>query len=253
MNGSNQPDLVLFLHDEESISVDIELGRVQDGLQRDQTDDLGANHGQLQVLDAHGHTLRGQFSLKRFIFVQLYPSTVTRPRRPCRSPRAPRAAASLRSLGCWWTPEQCWPPQGTSQSPAPSSAARAGSKHRITSVKAAEAANKDEATPSMHLVFATTLLPDVQSKPMSLLSGADQVHVVGNEEFASTSYCGAPRWYKGGGTEVRGPVILFQLKDRHRNTESAHPKLDALEERLHSDWLPASHLLWQSFIFSGSH
>lgn len=88
---------------------------------------------------------------------------------------------------------------------------------------------------------------------MSLLFGADQVHVVGNEEFASTSYCGAPRWYKGGGTEVRGPVILFQLKDRDRNKESVHPKLDALEERLHSDWLPASHLLWQSFIFSGSH
>lgn len=119
--------------------------------------------------------------------------------------------------------------------------------------KAAAAAKKDETTPSMHLVFATTLFPDVQSKPMSLLFGADQVHIVGNEEFASTSYCGPPRWHKGGGTEVRGPVILFQLKDRDRNKESAHPKLDALEERLHSDWLPASHLLWQSFIFSSSH
>lgn len=119
--------------------------------------------------------------------------------------------------------------------------------------EASEAANSAKATPSMHLVFAATLLPDVQSDAMSLLFGADQVHVVGDEEFASTCYRGAPRWYEGGGTEVGGPVDLFQLKDGERNKESLHPNLDAPEERLHSDWLLASHLLWQSFIFSGSH
>lgn len=52
-NKSNQPDLVLFLHDEESVPVDVEVGRVQESLQRDQSDDLRANHRQLQVLDTH--------------------------------------------------------------------------------------------------------------------------------------------------------------------------------------------------------
>ena len=53
VNDSNQPDLVLFLHDEESVSVDVEVGSVQESLQRDQTDDLRANHRQLQLLDTH--------------------------------------------------------------------------------------------------------------------------------------------------------------------------------------------------------
>lgn len=66
----------------------------------------------------------------------------------------------------------------------------------------------------MHLLFASTLLPDVQSDTMSLLFGADQVHVVGNEEFASAGYRGTPRRYEGGGTKVGGPIFLFQLKDR---------------------------------------
>lgn len=50
---SNQPDLVLFLHDEESVSVDVEVGGVQEGLQRDQTHDLRAHHRQLQDLNTH--------------------------------------------------------------------------------------------------------------------------------------------------------------------------------------------------------
>lgn len=53
VNESDQPDLVLFLHDEESVSVDVEVGGVQESLQRDQTDDLRADHRQLQVLDTH--------------------------------------------------------------------------------------------------------------------------------------------------------------------------------------------------------
>lgn len=44
----------------------------------------------------------------------------------------------------------------------------------------------------MHLVFPTTLLPDVQSDPMSLLLGADHVHIVSDEELASPGYRGAP-------------------------------------------------------------
>lgn len=107
-----------------------------------------------------------------------------------------------------------------------------------------------QATPSMHLVFASTLLPYVQGDTMSLLFGADQVHVVGNEEFASTGYRGTPRWHEGGGTKVGGPIFLFQLNDRERNKESIHPKLD---KRLYSAWLLASYLLWQRFVFSGSH
>lgn len=53
VNESNQPDLVLFLHDKESVPVDVEVGGVQDSLQRDQTDYLRSNHRQLQVLDTH--------------------------------------------------------------------------------------------------------------------------------------------------------------------------------------------------------
>lgn len=47
-------------------------------------------------------------------------------------------------------------------------------------------------TPSMHLVFASALLPDVKGNSVGLLFSADQVHVVGNEELASTSHRGSP-------------------------------------------------------------
>lgn len=47
-------------------------------------------------------------------------------------------------------------------------------------------------TPSMHLVFAPTLLPDVKGNSVGLLFGADQVHIVGNEELASASRRGSP-------------------------------------------------------------
>lgn len=47
-------------------------------------------------------------------------------------------------------------------------------------------------TPSMHLVFAPALLPDVKGNSVGLLFGADQVHVVGNEELASASHRGSP-------------------------------------------------------------
>lgn len=67
----------------------------------------------------------------------------------------------------------------------------------------------------MYLVFPSTLLPNVQSNTMSLLFSADQVHIVGDEEFASTSYCGTPRWYEGGGTKIRGPSFNFQLKNKY--------------------------------------
>lgn len=48
------------------------------------------------------------------------------------------------------------------------------------------------ATPMMHLVFAAALLPDVKGNSVGLLFGADQVHVVGNEELASASHRGSP-------------------------------------------------------------
>lgn len=66
----------------------------------------------------------------------------------------------------------------------------------------------------MHLVFPSALLPDVQSDAMSLLLGADQVHIVGDEELASTGYRGAPRRYERGGAEVREPIITLQLEER---------------------------------------
>lgn len=44
----------------------------------------------------------------------------------------------------------------------------------------------------MHLVFSSALLPDVQRDAMRLLLGADEVHVVGDEELASSGYRGAP-------------------------------------------------------------
>lgn len=72
----------------------------------------------------------------------------------------------------------------------------------------------------MHLVFPTALLPDVQSDAMSLLLGADQVHVVGDEELASAGYRSAPRRYKLGWTEVRGPIITLQLQEREQTQES---------------------------------
>lgn len=51
--NSNQPDLVLFVHDEESVPVDVEVSGVQESLQRDQTHYLRANHWQFQVLNRH--------------------------------------------------------------------------------------------------------------------------------------------------------------------------------------------------------
>lgn len=72
-------------------------------------------------------------------------------------------------------------------------------------------------TPSMHLVFASALLPDVQSDPMSLLLGADQVHVVGDEELAGAGYRGAPGWHEHGGAEVRGPIVMYQLAENKQN------------------------------------
>lgn len=51
--NSNQPDLVLFVHDEESVPVDVEVSGVQKSLQRDQTHYLRANHWQFQVLNRH--------------------------------------------------------------------------------------------------------------------------------------------------------------------------------------------------------
>lgn len=68
----------------------------------------------------------------------------------------------------------------------------------------------------MHLVFPATLLPDVQSDPMSLLLGADHVHVVGDEELASAGYRGTPWRYEHGGTEVRGPIIMLQLQEKKK-------------------------------------
>lgn len=68
----------------------------------------------------------------------------------------------------------------------------------------------------MHLVFPSALLPDVQSDAMSLLLGADQVHVVGDEELASACYRGAPRRHKQGGAEIRGPIITLQLWERKK-------------------------------------
>lgn len=49
--NSNQSDLVLFVHDEKSIPVDVEVSRVQESLQRDQANYLRANHWQFQVLN----------------------------------------------------------------------------------------------------------------------------------------------------------------------------------------------------------
>lgn len=146
MNESNQPDLVLFLHDEESVSADVEVGGVQESLQRDQPDDLGADHRQLQLLD----TPRNQFNLKSSLFEGVW-RPVGRPGRPCRSPRTPRAAGSLRSPGCWWTLERCWPHPGTSRSPAPSSAAPAVPEQPVTSGQANQAANKTAAATTWSL------------------------------------------------------------------------------------------------------
>ena len=44
----------------------------------------------------------------------------------------------------------------------------------------------------MHLLLPSALLPDVKCDAMSLLFGADQVNIVGDEELASTGYCGTP-------------------------------------------------------------
>lgn len=69
-------------------------------------------------------------------------------------------------------------------------------------------------TPSSHLVLPSALLTDVQGDPMSLFFGADQVDIVGDQELASTSYRGTPRWYKEGGAKVRGPLLQFQLQEK---------------------------------------
>lgn len=66
----------------------------------------------------------------------------------------------------------------------------------------------------MHLVFPPALLPDVQSDPVRLLLGADQVHVVGDEELTSAGHCCAPRRYKEGGAKIRGPFFTLQLSKR---------------------------------------
>lgn len=70
------------------------------------------------------------------------------------------------------------------------------------------------ATPSMHLVFAPALLPDVESNSVSLLLGADEVQVVGDEELASASHRGSPRRHKEGGAKIRGPFVTLQLPKR---------------------------------------
>lgn len=64
----------------------------------------------------------------------------------------------------------------------------------------------------MHLAFPSALLPDVQRDAMRLLFGADQVHVVGDEELASAGYRGAPGRDEGGGAKVRRPFSTFQLE-----------------------------------------
>lgn len=69
-------------------------------------------------------------------------------------------------------------------------------------------------TPSMHLVFAPTLFPDVKGNSVGLLFGTDQVHIVGNEELASASHRGSPGWHKEGGAEIRSPFITLQLPMR---------------------------------------
>lgn len=74
----------------------------------------------------------------------------------------------------------------------------------------------------MHLVFSSALLPDVQCDPVSLLLGADQVHVVGDEELASAGHRGAPWWHKEGGTKIRGPFVAFQLTREGKNKRKCY-------------------------------
>lgn len=68
----------------------------------------------------------------------------------------------------------------------------------------------------MHLVLPPALLPEVQSDAVGLLFGGNKVHIEGDKELASASYCGAPRWHEQGGAKVRGPIRELQL-DRERN------------------------------------
>lgn len=70
----------------------------------------------------------------------------------------------------------------------------------------------------MHLVFPSALLPHVQGDAMSLLLGAYQIHVVGDEELASAGYSGAPRWHERGGAKVGGPIVALQLEERKNKT-----------------------------------
>lgn len=51
LKQTHQSNFVLLFHDEELISVDVEVCRVQQSLQGDQTNDLGANHRELQLLN----------------------------------------------------------------------------------------------------------------------------------------------------------------------------------------------------------
>lgn len=50
---ADQPDFVLLFHDEESVSVDVEVSRVQQSSERNQADDLRADNRQLQVLNTN--------------------------------------------------------------------------------------------------------------------------------------------------------------------------------------------------------
>lgn len=64
-----------------------------------------------------------------------------------------------------------------------------------------------------YLSFAPALLPDVQSDSVSLFLGAQQIHVVSDEEFPSSGDCCAPRRDKRGRTEIWSPLALLQLRE----------------------------------------
>ena len=64
---------------------------------------------------------------------------------------------------------------------------------------------------SPRLVFAPSLRPQVQSYPVSLLLGGDEVDVVSDEELPDPCDGPAPRRDKGGFAKVRAPILFFQL------------------------------------------
>ena len=66
-----------------------------------------------------------------------------------------------------------------------------------------------------HLIFSSSLFPDVQSDPMGLFLGAEEVHVVGNEELACPGDCSSPGGAECGRTIVRGPLCHLQLRTTH--------------------------------------